>query len=216
MVTLREIQPGWTDRAVFVGQTGSGKSTLARYMLRTRKNRLVWALDVNHLLDWHLPSSEYPDGEYLEVTTIEELIEKQDYPRLLFHPALERMEDFEYFDLFFKTAYLKGNVTVYVDEAYAVTKMQTIPFYYKACLTRGRGKGIETWTSSQRPSSIPSFLLTESENFYIFRLRFPPDVKKMELMTGFEESEIRRLPKRYFNFENGQTSRTNLTLKIEE
>lgn len=214
MVSLREIQPSWTDRALFIGQTGSGKSTLARYMLRTRKNRPVWILDVNHLLDWHLPDETYPDGEYLQVSTITQLLEKQEYPRILFHPPLEQMEDFDLFNLFFKLAYLKGDLTVYVDEAYAVTRLQTIPFYYKACLTRGRGKGIETWTASQRPSAIPSYLLTEAENFYVFRLRFPPDVKRVKEMTGFDEQEIRTLPKRHFHFDNGQTSRMNLTLHL--
>jgi len=175
----------------------------------------VWVLDVNDSLDWHLPDSQYPNGEYLAVTSIEELLAKQEYPKLILKPTLENLENFDLFNDFFKTAFLAGNLTVYVDEAYAVTNRQTIPFYYKACLTRGRAKGIETWTSSQRPSSIPSFILSESENVYSFRLRYPADIERMEKMTELNRNLIRNLRKREFCYTNGETTLRRLKLNLE-
>lgn len=195
-----------------IGQTGSGKSTLARWLLRSRYD--VWVLDVNDALDWHLPDDKYPQGEYLKVSTIEDLLDKQEYPRLIFKPNVEDIDNFDLFNQFFKAAYLAGNLTVYVDEAYAVTNRQTIPFYYKACLTRGRGKGIETWTSSQRPAEIPSFILSESENVYSFRLRFPADLERMERLTEFDKLTIRRLAKQEFCFTNGEIFFRKLKLKL--
>lgn len=211
-ITVSQITPQQTDRAVFIGQTGSGKSTLARRLLRARYN--VWVMDVNATLDWHLPDGDYPEGEYLRVSTIKELLQNQTYPKILFQPSVEQAEDFDLFNLFFKTAYLAGDVTVYVDEAYAVTKQQVIPMYYKACLTRGRARGVETWTASQRPSGIPSFILSESENLYIFKLRFPADLDKVEKMTGFDAYYIRQLPKRQFCFTDGDRTYYKLQLNI--
>src|SRR5690606_31647885 len=103
-LTLKQILPKATDRAVFIGQTGSGKSTLARWLLRSRY--FVWVLDVNDSLDWHLPDSQYPNGEYLAVTSIEELLAKQEYPKLILKPTLENLENFDLFNDFFKTAFL--------------------------------------------------------------------------------------------------------------
>lgn len=211
-MNLHQLNPKVSDRAVFIGQTGTGKSTLARYLLRQRQACIV--LDVNDSLDWHIPNKDYPKGEYLVITSIEQLIDKQDYPRLIFKPAIEDSENFELFDLFFKTVFLMGKVTVYIDEAYAVTKNQSIPFYYKACLTRGRVKGIETWTATQRPSFIPSFILSESENAYVFKLRYPADVKKVSEYTGLEQEKISSQPKRVFCYSGTDNKIYNLKLKI--
>jgi len=211
-ITIESITPGGTDRAVFIGQTGSGKSTLARRLLRTRP--IVWVLDVNALLDWAEPDQDYPNGEYLRVSSIDELLEKQEYPRLLFQPPVEQQENFELFNLFFKTVYLVGDLTVYVDEAYATTNRQVIPFWYKACLTRGRSQGIETWTATQRPSNIPAFILSESENVYQFKLRFPLDLERVEKLTGFDGEFIRRIPKRQFCYTDGERYFYRLKLAI--
>jgi hypothetical protein len=198
---LNQIAPKLTDRAVFIGQTGCGKSTLARELLRTRFR--VWAIDVNGLLEWGAPDSKYSEGEYLVVNSIAELLEKQEYPKILFQPSIDDADNFLVFDQFFHSAYLAGGVTVYVDEAYAVTNKQVIPRYYKACLTRGRVRDIETWTSTQRPSGIPSFILSESENTYLFKLKYPADLKRAEQMTGINDEYIRNLPKRHFCYIDG-------------
>lgn len=201
-ITIKSISPKHTDRAVFIGQTGSGKSTLARKLLRTRYN--VWVIDVNGLLDWHLPDSDYPEGEYLRVSSIDGLLKHQAYPKIIFQPPVESQDDFNLFDLFFKTAYLATGLTVYVDEAYAVTNKQVIPPYYKACLTRGRALEIETWTATQRPSNIPAYILSESEEIYLFKLRYPADLQRAQHLTGIDEDYIRLLPKRQFCFVNDE------------
>jgi len=179
----------------------------------------VWAIDVNALLDWHKPDGEYKEGEYLRVTTIDDLLRYQSFPKLLFQPPVERQDDFDLFNQFFKVAYLAGGLTVYVDEAYAVTNRQVIPMYYKACLTRGRANEIETWTATQRPSNIPAFILSESENLYQFKLRFPPDLDRAESITGIPGEYIQRLPKRQFCYVNGDGNiywRLRLNLHTEK
>lgn len=211
--SLKTILPKPTDRAVFIGGTGSGKTTLARKLLAARF--YVWVLDVNGTLEWDKPSAEYPEGEYLRVSTIQELIDKQDYPRLIFTPDVEQADDFELFDQFFKAAYLFEQVTVYVDEAYAVTNRQVIPKYYRACLTRGRIRGVEVWTATQRPAEIPAFILSESENVYVFRLRYPPDLERIQKLTEFSANYIKRLPKHEFCYTNGEFVARKLKLQLK-
>lgn len=213
-VTIKQITPKPTDRSVFIGQTGSGKTTLAHRLLRSRYN--VWAIDVNGNLDWDMPSPEYPEGEYLRVSTIESLIEKQDYPKLILTPGVEDQDNFVLFNQFFKSAFLAGGLTVYVDEAYAVTNRQVIPPYYKACLTRGRIRGVETWTATQRPAEIPAFILSESENVYVFKLRYPPDLQRIEKLTEFDGEYIKRLPKRQFCYTNGDDVYYKLQLQLNK
>ncbi len=189
-----------------------GKTTLARFLLRSRAQ--VWVIDVNDALDWHQPSSAYPNGEYLVVSSVKELLKKQDYPRIIFKPPEERMEDFEEFNYFFKAAYLRKNVTVYVDEAYAVTNEQIIPQYMKAILTRGRGRGVELFTSTQRPSRIPTFLLSETNWFYIFRVQHNSDAKRIEESLGVDKDIVRSLPDYVFYASAGQTKYPNLKLGL--
>lgn len=213
-VTIKTITPKPTDRSVFIGQTGSGKTTLAHRLLRSRY--YVWAIDVNGTLDWDKPSPEYPEGEYLRVTSIDSLIDNQEYPKLIFTPGVEEQDNFDLFNQFFKAAFLAEQLTVYVDEAYAVTNRQVIPPYYRACLTRGRARGIETWTSTQRPAEIPAFILSESENVYVFKLRYPPDLQRIEKLTEFSGAYIRQLPKRQFCYTNGDDVFYKLQLQIKK
>lgn len=213
-LNIKKLLPKITDRAVFIGQTGSGKSTLARYLLRYRV--FVWVLDVNDALDWHKPSPEYPEGEYLACYSLEDLVDKQAYPKLILKFPIEDQDNVDLFNQFFKLAYHAGNVTVYVDEVYAVTNRQVIPPYYKALLTRGRIKGIEVWSATQRPSSIPSFILSESENVYVFKLRYPPDLKRIEELTQFDKTYIQNMPKRMFCYSNGETSFYKLQLNLNK
>lgn len=201
------------ERAVFIGQTGSGKSTLARFVLRQKA--YTWVFDPNGLLDWDSGDKDYPEGEYMRATDIETFLNiAANYPRIIFTPDISRLDDFDYYNQWFQACYLAGNVTVYIDEVYAVTRNQTIPHYYKALLTRGRIKGISVYSSTQRPSFIPSFILSESENIYTFRLQLPADVKKVETITGL--SGIRNYPKQVFSYCNSRGSTfTNLKLNLK-
>jgi adenylate kinase family enzyme len=182
--------PGSTDRVLLVGQTGSGKTKLAKLLLQSR--RYVVVLDTKSVIYW--------EG-YKRFTELKRLLEAKE-SHLIYAPNYEELQDAEILNDFFRFIYLRRNTTLYVDEAFDVTTSYTIPKFYHACVSRGRQRNIETWTGSQRPSGLGQILLSEAENYYVFRLQLEADSKKVESITGIAAESIRRLPKREFFFFN--------------
>lgn len=193
--------PELNSRAVFVGQTGSGKTTAARLMLlRIPAYKFVIVYDVKG----QMKRKEWPGFEF--VSSFDELKKKAElqssgiyvYPKLVFQPNIYEVpdeNDLEPADRFFKFVYFRTNTVVYVDEVYGVTTGRRIPFHFKAILTRGRERGITCFMATQRPAEIPQFILSESENFYVFQLQMPQDKKRIREIKGIPESAIEGLEK---------------------
>lgn len=76
--------------------------------------------------------------------------------------------------------YEAGNVTVYIDELYAIVDPGSKPTpEFNALYTRGREFGIGVWASTQRPVFVPLVAISESEVFFMFRLTLDEDRKRM-------------------------------------
>jgi hypothetical protein len=189
---LTEILPGRTDRAVLVGMTGSGKTTLAEQMLKF--SRFVAVYDAKGLLRW--------DG-YERYRSLKGVTDSN-AEKIIYSPSFIELRDFDFIDAFFAWVYQRGNCTAYIDEVYSVTKGPNLPLHYHACLTRGREKGVELLSATQRPMSIPNVILSESEHYYIFRLSMPNDRKKIEQTVALSEERIQALKKREFFYASAE------------
>jgi hypothetical protein len=88
------------------------------------------------------------------------------------------------YERLFEYLYQQRNLTIYVDELYAVLPPSGRSPYLQALYTRGRELGIGTWGSMQRPSWVPLYTLSESEWIYLFRLQLQADRKRMMEMIG--------------------------------
>jgi len=198
-----KLIPNPTDRALLVGQTGSGKTTLARYLLNHRKHRVV--LDYKGLINW---------PEYKRTTKLKELVKSKE-SALLYVPSYDESQDEEVADKLWEWLFRRGGTTIYVDETAAITNGNVYPYHYGACLMRGREKGIELWSATQRPTRIPTVVLSESENVYAFKLRMPQDRERVEQLTGVTRDSISALKKREFLFsrQDGETVGP-ITLKL--
>jgi len=185
MLKLEEIAPGMTDRAAFVGQTGSGKTTLAQEVCRLRP--WVVAFDPKGMLEW----DGYERHERLAALT------KAKRPRLIYRPVYDELADEETVDAFFEWVYERRNCVLYVDEVYAIAQGDSYPWFFGACLTRGRERGIAVYIASQRPSRVPQVMLSESEHVYTFNLKLPQDRERMADVTGLDETTL-QLPKHEF------------------
>lgn len=190
-LTIAELAPRPTDRALIVGQTGSGKTTLAKELIRDaveRRGRHVVAVDFKGTLK--LPGFE-------TFTSLKKLTASKGRT-LLYRPTYAETQDTAMQSRFWEWVYRRKHTTIYVDETAAVTAGEEFHFYYGAVLMRGRELGLELWSATQRPKRIPQIVLSESEHVYAFRLRLPQDRERVEQLTSLPAERIADLPKRYF------------------
>jgi DNA helicase HerA-like ATPase len=189
---LAKIAPTPGDRVFIAGQTGSGKTTLARVLLYDRA--FVVVLDSKGTLAW----PEYTLQRDLDAL-IRDGLDPEKNPRVIFRPPFEAPEyAMRTLDKFFRWVYLRGHCTVYIDETFAVTRGNLYVEHYGACLTRGREKGIEVWSGTQRPMDIPQIAISEAEHAYVFKLRLPQDRAKVEATAGIPQDQVMALQKRQF------------------
>lgn len=123
-------------------------------------------------------------------------------PRLIYRPDPVEAQDPVVANAFFRWIYERRNTTLYVDETYAVVFRGGVLPYHQACITRGRERGVEVWSATQRPSWIPLMVLSEAEHWYVFRLNVREDRKRLEGILGVPEVAMhpRRLPKTFFYY----------------
>jgi len=166
------------ERVFIAGKTGSGKTTLAETLCNPLRRMVV--LDSKGSLtkwrgleQWDDPDvqARFEDGENVRMHAMSPLdvdISPTDYWNSVFARCLE-----------------VGDVTIYVDELFAVAP----PGQYsrnalQACYTRGRELGIGVWASTQRPSWIPLFAMSEAEHYFMFRIMLENDRKRLSAFMG--------------------------------
>lgn len=186
------------DQHVFIaGRNGSGKTVLARNYLAGYTN--VFCLDIKGTLKW-------PEVPPEELTIVKRLADvyKCKTPKCIFKPNPEEMT-FEIYDLFFKFIYMRGNTIAWVDEVMGVSQnSQSIPFWYRAILTRGRELNVAAWSLSQRPSGIHLLPISEAKHIISFDLNLKADRKRMVETTDCEEffDKPGKFKFWYYNVEN--------------
>lgn len=187
-----------SDRAVFIGKTGSGKTTLVKYML-PRLNRVI-AIDPKHTLD--IPGFK----KSMKISSFSKSFQIIARPK--------RTDEDKLFDLILKADKLR-NVTIYVDELATLTEVFPESTALLADIARtGREKRVALWTATQRPRNIPRVFLTESEIFFIFRLRSGDDRLYVKGYAGDEALE--QIPNKHFwYFKDEDESPSLLTLDLE-
>lgn len=186
-----------SDEHTFItGMTGSGKTVLAReYVAGIVKP--VFVLDTKGTFSW---GANVPDT--VIITKLSDIQRAAgDYDKITYRPIHEELE-FSWYDAFFQFCYDLKNCSVLVDEAMQVCPNSVkIPAYYKGILTRGRELGVNVYSCTQRPASIPVVIFSESSHWFIFQLNNMADRKRIADFTGYERF-MQTVPKYDFLYFN--------------
>jgi hypothetical protein len=198
----RQIKMGRDDRAVLIGKTGCGKTTLARFLIEdsSKPFSVVWnPKGSDSVLKWR----------HKHVTSLRKLYEAADKEtrRIVYTPDAYLAEDEANQSEFGYWVYEKLNRRVYLDEATSIVYGGVkVPRWLNALINRGRERGVSTMVATQRPSGVPSNILSESEHWYIFQTLLPQDRQKVEAITGISVEDQMGLSDHeffYFNLSKG-------------
>jgi energy-coupling factor transporter ATP-binding protein EcfA2 len=177
-----------SERVFIVGTTGSGKTTLAKALLYKSPNVVI--LDPKRTFN-------LPEGwDHVIYTNFNEIKRHKDEETVIYRPTLEEMEKGT--NDFFEWVFDRGNTLLYIDEVMRVVNGTRIGKGYATCLQLGRERGVGVWSATQRPANIPLVVMTESEHYFVFRLRNIEDRKRIYEYTG--HPEFLRMPKDQYGF----------------
>jgi len=167
------------NRVFFSGKTGSGKTFMAHYLLRQLGRVIVIDPKISPAITaW----------KFMDQKEGFDLLAKGEKARVrVFEPPVIDKDGFPNWDSIFQFAWNLGDVTVYIDEMYSVSKAGQMTYPLRRIYTQGREHGIGIWASTQRPRHVPFEIFTEAEWGVCFMLRSAEDRKRIADGTGYEE-----------------------------
>ena len=185
-----------SDEHLFVaGRTGTGKTFLVHALANEVAQRTsVFVHDTKG-------TSVFDDYKIFGKLTDIMIATEVDEPGIyVYRPVFEELES-EYYDGFYKWLYNRKNCIVIIDEAMQICESpKKYPQYLKGILTRGREYNIAAWVCTQRPKTLPLFLISEASKFFVFELNLADDRRRLMEITGRDEFMEREICKFCFHY----------------
>jgi hypothetical protein len=186
------IQVRTDERIVVTGGTGTGKTTFVRKFLYPRipPEHTVIVVDPKRDAIWcDLEDTSWSGKLFTDIKPGERSafrfssqITQQEETRGLAHNKR--------FDAFVGYCFQRGNVLLIMDES---ATMFNGPYSMTPGMSRvireGRQRGIGIWWLTQRPSNIPTIILTESQCAAVFNLQYKGDRIKVSQAFGDQLEE---------------------------
>ena len=183
------------EHVFITGRTGSGKTYLAKTLAIEASNTF------NIIVHDTKGSAAFDD--FRIYTGLDELMSARDITKpgiFVYRPRFQEL-NMEYYDPFYEWIYYRKNCIVLIDEAMQVCeRVDKYPKFLKGIMTRGREYNIAAWVCTQRPKTLPLFLLSEATKFFVFELNLADDRRRLVEITGRKELMERELCEYCFHF----------------
>jgi hypothetical protein len=155
------------ERGFIFGQSRTGKSELAKRLIPSTGNLAI--IDPKREFDY-VNVNVYNDVDKIINSKAKEFI---------YRPHELKIDNLEDYNKLYQYIYNTGNFFVYTDEIVTRIKGRSYPKFLQVCYQLGGSRNVRMLTTSQRPSCIPMFLMSEANKFYGFRLTLPADAKRV-------------------------------------
>jgi energy-coupling factor transporter ATP-binding protein EcfA2 len=191
-----------SERWLFVGKTGSGKSYLAKALLREMSRRGWPIVIVDPSAFWMGADPKWPRTGPGTIDA-PRLVTRYD-PRLavqLYVPSIPGWQDAG-LDNLMAACLKRGRLVLYFDETNGIVSASQFSAQFARVVTQGRKHQLAVWAATQRPTRVPEILLSQAENWAIFRVITPQDRKKIAEYTGSSVTKQQRLPSFFWFYWN--------------
>ncbi len=178
---LSELAPSPNERGLIVGTTGSGKSVLAKNLLSVY--RYVLAVDTKQTLGSGDRGGGGMSGYALATSPGDLERMGKRYERLQYRPEF-KFQNPDDLERIYSWVFRRGNTFLYTDELFDIHHFNVPPPSFRRCITSGRELGIGMLHATQRPRRIDPVVWTESEKFYVFKMRHPDDRRLLSGRIG--------------------------------
>lgn len=170
-----------------MGMTRTGKTTLSRRILAKESRLFVidpkWCFKP---LDNWSESGAFRRADYEITYESEKVVRYLQHSHVIFRPPVGFSQD-DYDRLLQKTWNSRIEHTLSVDEVAMVCKSaMSSPMYLRAYYQQGGELGLKAMAISQRPSCIPLYLFSESEQHWLFRMLLKRDRERAGEWIGDE------------------------------
>lgn len=206
---------GMGEHVYIAGMTGTGKTYFAKTYLAEFPTVGVLDTKGEAMLDIAEGRDPWPQVAKEELTVFESLddLDKVDTPYYIYSPKLDELSE-HYYNEFFKYHYFKLDCTVLVDEAMQVSPNgNSIPWWYRGILTRGRSRRVSVWSCTQRPANVSQDIIAQSSHVVMFNLRKHDDRKRISDSTGMPEFMTNPGGHNFWYWEDGMTEAVKARLK---
>ena len=190
--------PDATNRIVVIGRTGTGKTVCGLWHLSNYDLSAMPWIVCNLKGDEHIESlgrATFVDGlEYVPSVKDRGLFVVSPTPYDLEGTAKDKSA----FDRFLLKLWARGNVGIFIDEAYPIGNSKALVL----CLTQGRSLRIPMIICTQRPVWITRFAFSEASFIQVFDLNIQDDIDTVESFVPLEWDKEKSLaPHQSFYYE---------------